>query len=269
MNTDNNKRETHDFAKGYEQSALPEMRKLECQVLGCEYGGTSWTTVSEVKQIAELLNLSANDRLLEVGAGSGWPGLLLASMTGCEVYLTDIPFVGLRQARERSRAEGISQKTQTIVASATALPFKDRFFDGISHSDVLCCLPEKIKVLHECRRLAHAKTVMVFSVIAPAPSLSSPQRELAVASGPPFVDVSDDYAILLQRSGWKLRKRINVTEEYARSTSTFVNELRTEFDALSTALGVDEYQALLQRRENAVNAIESGLLQREIFVVGA
>jgi len=260
---------THDFAKVYEQTGLPAMRELECQVLGCEYGGTSWTTHSEVKQIAKLLELNPGNRLLEVGAGSGWPGLLLASISGCEVFLTDIPLNGLRQAQVRSRKEGLSKNVRAIVASATALPFQDQYFDCISHSDVLCCLPEKLEVLQECRRLAHAKTVMVFSVIAPAASLSNRQRRRAIESGPPFVEVCDDYANLLNQTDWKVQKRINVTSDYLRSASTFVQELHAREDTLTIALGLEDYQSLLQRRENAVNAIEAGLLVREIFVIHA
>lgn len=266
MSSENDKVSAHDFSKDYEQSSLSAMRELERRILGCDYGGTSWTTLSEAKQIAEQLKLSAGDRLLEVGAGSGWPGLLLASLTGCEVFLADIPFIGLRQARERASKEGITRQIQTIVASATALPFEDEVFDYISHSDVLCCLPAKLEVLRECRRLARANSVMMFSVIAPAPTVSEQQRRLAIDSGPPFVDVCDDYAELLYRSGWQVQKRINVTAQFARSVRAFHDEMRARADVLTAALGADDYQALLQRRQSGIKAIEAGLLEREVFV---
>ena len=68
---------------------MPEMRKLERDVLGCDYGGTSWTTRAQAVQIVESLDLRPGIQLLDVGSGSGWPGLFLGSETGCDVTLLD------------------------------------------------------------------------------------------------------------------------------------------------------------------------------------
>src|SRR5438046_357159 len=93
------------FARDYELGRFAAMRDLERSVLGSDYGGTSWTTRREAGQIAELLGLRAGMRLLDVGAGAGWPGLYLAQVTGCDVVLTDRPFVGLQIALERSATD--------------------------------------------------------------------------------------------------------------------------------------------------------------------
>ena len=87
-----------DFAVTYERSRLPAVRELERNVLGCDYGGTSWTTRAQADHIAESLELRPGMQLLEVGAGSGWPGLLLGSMTGCNVTLLDMPLNALNKA---------------------------------------------------------------------------------------------------------------------------------------------------------------------------
>ncbi len=49
--------------------------------------GTNWTMRHEARLAGELLQLGPGKRLLEVGAGSGWPGLYLAGTTGCDVRL--------------------------------------------------------------------------------------------------------------------------------------------------------------------------------------
>ena len=66
------------FATSYEVSSLPAMREVERTVLGCDYGGTSWTTRAQAEQIVEMLDLQPDLHLLDIGAGSGWPGLFLA-----------------------------------------------------------------------------------------------------------------------------------------------------------------------------------------------
>ena len=68
------------FSRDYELLGSIPMRHLERTVLGCDYGATSWTTRREAGRIAELLGLNADMRLLDVGAGAGWPGLYIAQL---------------------------------------------------------------------------------------------------------------------------------------------------------------------------------------------
>ena len=70
------------------------MRDLERSVCGCAYGSTSWTTRWEAERIAQLLELRPAAKLLDVGAGTGWPGLYLAELTGCDVVVVDAPLGG-------------------------------------------------------------------------------------------------------------------------------------------------------------------------------
>jgi hypothetical protein len=44
------------FAANYEMSRLPAMREVEREVLGCDFGGTSWTTGAQATQIAGALD---------------------------------------------------------------------------------------------------------------------------------------------------------------------------------------------------------------------
>src|SRR6266481_828521 len=132
----------------------PAMRDLERSVCGCAYGSTSWTTRREAELIAQLLELRPAAKLLDVGAGSGWPGLYLSELTGCDVVLADVPLSGLRIAIERAARDGLGERCMGIVANGARLPLQDHCVDAISHSDVLCCLPEKLQTLRECRRVA-------------------------------------------------------------------------------------------------------------------
>lgn len=255
-----------DFSRDYELGRLPAMRELERNVLGCDYGGTSWTTRREAGRIAELLELCPGARLLDVGAGSGWPALFLAQITGCEVVLADIPLLALQIAIERATADGVRERCQAVVAKGAALPFQNNSFDNLSHSDVLCCMPAKLAMLGECRRVARPDAKMAFSVIAPAPNLSETERSLAVESGPPFVDVSADYEILLQHSRWRVLERIDVTAEYLQSLRTFLEEMEARTEALTTVLGREGFSERVKRRQATIAAIEKGVLKREIFV---
>ena len=76
--------------------------------------------------------------LLDLGAGSGWPGLYLAKVTGCRVVLADQPAEGLRIARQRALEDGITDRCGIVQSSGDPLPFRSGVFDAVTHTDVLC-----------------------------------------------------------------------------------------------------------------------------------
>lgn len=256
------------FAASYEVSNLPVMRDVERAVLGCDYGGTSWTTTAQAKQIVAMLGLQPGRHVLDIGAGSGWPGLYLADASSCDVTLLDLPINALRQARERARSDGIENRVNAIAASGSALPFTTDSFALISHSDVLCCLPEKLEMLKECRRIASDDAIMLFSVIAVAEGLPQSKYRRAVEAGPPFVDAPDTYTHLLANSNWQLVKRIDVTSDHRKSLSTLVSAL-DENAELADALGHDTVKESRKGRQEQIAVLDAGLLVREIYFVSA
>ncbi len=255
-----------EFARSYELGRSPVIRALDCCVLGRDYAATSWTTGQEAERVAGLLQLRPRMRLLDVGAGSGWPGLFIAQKTGCDVVLADIPLAGLRIAVERATADGLGQRCCTVAADGARLPFNDGAFDAISHSDVLCCMPAKSSMLRECRRVSRPGAVMIFSVIVVAPILAAPERTIALDAGPPFVSLDGDYALLLDKSGWVSHECIDLTAEFARCARALVEGMRANASALAEVYGADDFSERMRRREAASAAIDGGLLKRELFV---
>ena len=146
------------------------------------------------------------------------------------------------------------------------MPFKDASFDALNHSDVLCCTPDKLAVLRECHRVARGGAKMVFTVIAPAPSLAESERQIAIESGPPFVDAPNDYAVLLDQSGWCLQERTDLTAAFLQSMRTHLEGTRARADALTAVFGPDELTERVKRRQATIAAVDAGLLRRELFV---
>ncbi len=247
----------------------PDLRALERDVLGCDYGGTSWTTAQQAAKIPALLGLDSGDHLLEIGAGTGWPGIYLARLSDCEVTLLDLPYSALKLAQQRALKETVAHRCHFLVASGTALPLANTSFQAIEHSDILCCLADKRGMLEECRRVAADGAKMLFYVIAPAPGLTGSELHEACEAGPPFVGMTDTYAQLLTHSGWDILQNTDLTGEYLQSLRRLLSGLNKNSARLKTVLGTLQYNDELQQRQRQVEAIENRLLVREMFLARA
>lgn len=258
-----------DFGAKYALFQHPAFRSLERSVLGCDYGGTSWTTRAQADELPPLLGLGHDTRLLEIGAGSGWPAIYLTARSGCRAALLDLPLNALAQARNRARSDHPGRKTDFICASGTELPFRGSSFAALGHSDVLCCLEEKQAMLAECRRVARTGARMVFFVIAPMDGLSNESLSEALEAGPPFVGMPRPYCALLQDSGWKVADRRDLTPDYLDTLRRMVVELQAGADVFSEIMGDVEFEQELAARRRQIRAVADGLLVRERYLAMA
>lgn len=254
-----------NFENAYRIAQSDAWLEVERRVCGCDYGGTSWTTRLQADHLGQLLNLGPGTHLLEIGAGSGWPALYLAALTGCDATLTDVPLEGLRVAGRRSQADGLSGRISIAQASGVALPFEAGRFDSISHSDVLCCLEAKLSVLKESRRVIRPGGSMVFTVIHTPSGVSADDSKRAAEAGPTFVNATQSYPDMLRRSGWGVTHHADLTADYEETVRKLLSEQQARSDGLSGLLGADEFNEMLAKHRATIAAIGEGLLQRSLF----
>jgi ubiquinone/menaquinone biosynthesis C-methylase UbiE len=254
------------FESAYEKTEIPIMQAIERQVCGCDYGGNSWSSKDQVDALISLLGLGPDSNLIDLGAGTGWPGIYIAKTCGCSVTLVDLPEIGLQIALKRAKEEGLAGRVSTRIADAADLPFRDGSFDAISHSDLLCCLIRKRSVLQECRRIVHDDGTMAFTVISIAPGLSSFAYDRALENAPEFIEAEENYRVLLEETGWAVTGSQDLTGEYRDSCDRQISadyESRTE---LAELLGAAESKLRLASWRSKLQAIEDGLFVRELFV---
>ncbi len=253
------------FDRSYQRGQTDTMRAIERAVCGCDYGGTSWTTRQEAELLSELLALGPGAALLEVGAGSGWPALYMASTSGCDATLVDLPLEGIRIASKRSSADKPAGRLGFAVGDGSALPFPEAMFDAVCHSDVLCCLPAKGAVLRECRRVIRQGGKMAFSVIFIADGVSSASVAAAIALGPPYIGAECGYPEMLATSGWKMTGRFDLSSEFAQSTERLLNEWSSNKSRVIPLVGEQEFSDYVERKTNTLPLIYDGTIKRELF----
>jgi 27-O-demethylrifamycin SV methyltransferase len=254
------------FDQIYQRNQNPAMQSSERCAFGCDYGATSWAVRDEADELIKLLELAPGVRLLDVGAGSGWPGLYMAQTSGCDVTLIDVPFSGLRIAAERAAKDNLPGTCWAAVADGANMPFGGAVFDAISHSDVLCCLVQKRAVLQNCRRVIRPDGRMVFSVIFVAPGLSATDYKRAIEASPPFVETDTEYPALLAETGWNILEERDVTAEFASVIQRQLKVDSEQRDGMEPVMGTEDYTGRLDSYGIKYKAVSERIVRRSLFI---
>lgn len=112
-------------------------------------------------EIIKMLNPQSNDVVLDVAAGTGEPGLTIASMLqGGKVVITDLSEDMLAIALENAERRGI-KNIETCACDVCDLPFSDNTFDAIScrfgfmfFPDIQLATKEMVRVLKPGGKIA-------------------------------------------------------------------------------------------------------------------
>lgn len=104
-------------------------------------------------EIIRLLKLKNDAVVLDVAAGTGEPGLTIAShLNGGKVISTDLAEGMLEAAQENAKKRGI-KNFETLVCDVSELPFKDNTFDAVSCRFGFMFFPDMELALKEIKKV--------------------------------------------------------------------------------------------------------------------
>ncbi len=119
------------FSDRYSERGSDVARQVEIDAFGHDVGLNGYTTLEQANDLSRHLGMGAGDRLLDLGAGRGWPGLHIATQLGCRLISTDLPWEALTAAKGRGAG-------WVLGADGCALPLGSGTCDAVVHADVFC-----------------------------------------------------------------------------------------------------------------------------------
>lgn len=105
------------------------------------------------RDLLQMCELNAGQRILEVGCGSGYTACTAAKQYGASVAAADREPHLLARTRDRARSMRVEESVTLSLADARRLPFADSAFDGVICESVLAFLAEKAEALREFHRV--------------------------------------------------------------------------------------------------------------------
>jgi ubiquinone/menaquinone biosynthesis C-methylase UbiE len=105
------------------------------------------------RDLLQMCDLQAGQRILEVGCGSGYTACTAAKQHQAFVVAVDLEPHLLARARERARSTRVADSIALVRADGRRLPFADASFDGVICESVLGFLEDRASALQEFRRV--------------------------------------------------------------------------------------------------------------------
>jgi SAM-dependent methyltransferase len=152
MSDESSGREMYDTTYGAFRDEL--YAAIRREAFGEEIGQNSWLTADEQRHFCELMEIGADDEVLEVASGSGGPVLFMAAETGCRVTGLDLHADGVAAATATASERGLAERASFVAGDARErLPFGDASFDALQCIDSMNHLPDRASVLAEFHRV--------------------------------------------------------------------------------------------------------------------
>lgn len=121
------------------------------------------------EELADLLTVSPDDHILDVGCGIGGPARYLAERFGARITGIDLTAEFCEVARHLTTALGMEDRVDFKQGDALAMPFGDVSFDGAYSMNVSMNIADKAGFYAEIHRVLRPGGWLVLSELAQGP----------------------------------------------------------------------------------------------------
>lgn len=159
------------------------------------------------ERMAEGVELTEGDRILDVGCGYGALARFLARNYGCDVVASNISDRELEWGRELTAEEGLDEKVSFEWADFHDLPFSKREFEYYWSQEAFLHAVDKTKVLAEAARVLKPGGRLVFT-------------DLLVRDGTPQEDRARIYERVKSPDMWDTHHYVDALEQAGLKVET-------------------------------------------------
>ncbi len=236
------------YNTAYSNYELDVYRRVRIETYGEDLGQTSWVTAEESSRIPELLELTPDSFVLEIGTGSGRYALRIAERIGCRILGFDINPHGVRNANQLAQSNNLGSLARFDECDVSkGLGFPDNTFDAAFSNDVMTHIPGRPAVLRELFRVLKPGGRLLFSDGLVIGGILS-HEEIAARSSIGYYAFSPpgENERLLQAAGFQLISATDTTKaaaEIARRWREARNRSKNK-EELIAAEGQDNFDGL-------------------------
>jgi len=206
------------------------------------------------RELLELAQIRAEDRVLDIGAGLAGPARLLASALGCRVDCLEMSADFCAAARLLNRLTGLDDRIAVHAGSALAMPFPDDSFDVVWMQNVGMNIADKRTLYQEIYRVLKPGGRYAFQEMAAGDAATSYfPLPWATEPGDSFLVSADEMQAAIDESGL-IAELFEDTSDVHLSRTT-ANATPAAPGQLGLAVFVDN---LAQKAGNARRSLEEG-----------
>ncbi len=229
----------------------PTLRRIWREGLGASFQAEhldqlSFVTPAELGRLEDELALEPGATLLDLGCGTGGPGLWMAARAEVHLIGVDVSPVAVAHATERADRLGLGASAAFRVASLERTDLENEMADAALSIDALQYVADKLGALREAARLLRPAGRIALTAFE-----LDPER---AASLPIYgSDPAPDLRPLLEQAGFEVETYAETDGWLDRVTRTF-EAVREARDQLAAELGPTAIAALLSEAQVALEA---------------
>ena len=219
-----------------------------------------------IRFIAGKMDLAAESRVLDLGAGIGGPARFFAATFGCRVTGIDLSAFNHRTAVERTRASDLEGLVSFAHGDALDAPVPDGYFTHVFGCEAWCYFADKAPLYARAKRALRPGGVIAFVEAACEVPVLLRTEELL---GPVRYESEARYRALLEQSGFVDIRCFDTTPLATQDVASSLLRLLASREAVVEAAGADVYYGLLELWGEFLACFATGRLTHCGFVARA
>lgn len=217
------------------------------------------------KMISERMNLTEEQRVIDIGSGLGYPTIELAKIKKCRVDGINISKSQNEQATKLAYHEGVEDHVKFHFADAIDIPFQDNTFDGAWFFESFIHIPDYQKALEEAYRVLNKDGILLIIDFPLRKNIIKEETKKIVEDFQlnTLIDMHT-YKESLQRAGFEIISNEAFTAEAIDSWQRLNNEIIEYKDKIVLKSSLDLYNETKQEFIAFVELLEEHMDYRLI-----